>query len=442
MKSVRAFHLPGLAEREATQAIDGTALAVPALNPSDVQQVSARLRSAARELCQESLAARVQRLAHACEKLRDRGPGRWREVLAVSTGLSHAGLDAAWDATFAPIRIETLRAALQAEALDDAALVEHDARLPRQILHVLAGNVLAPTVQMLTRGWLLGAAQWLRPASREPLFAVCVMSELESVAPALAGCTAVVWWPHASASEAAVIRSSDTVTVQGDDSSVEALRQRVERLHPRATFVGYGARWSAALLSEKALTPANARALANEVALFDQQGCLSPTVVFVERSPRIATWCGELARALADLESRMPRGRLTPEARAGLRHWHENARLKRVLRRIDGLWEESILWGVALVSDLASVDSPLDRHVIVNPFDRIEQLDVAMGARLERLQGLAIALDGWSAAARGRALARLNPSRAATVGTLQWPPPMWSQDHKPALASLFTCGRP
>ena len=430
-------HLPGLPHAACRRRILGSTLEVPELDAAAVQQVNAHLRDAARTLRNESVHRRVQRIASASQHLRRRGSARWREALARSTGLSHAGLDAAWEVTFAPLEAEALHAALHGESLDDDVLVAQSARVPRQILHVVAGNVMAPTMQMLVRGWLLGAAQWLRPSSREPLFAACVVAELEEIAPELAACTAVLWWPHASPTEAEVVGASDAVTVQGDDASVTAVRKRVEKLHPDAAFVGFGSRWSAALFSESALTAANARALAHDVALFDQQGCLSPTMVFVERSPHVEGWCAELAKAFGALESSLPRGPLAHEARAALRHWHETTRLKRVLGSVHGFWEGAIRWGVALTPDVESLDTPLDRHVLVVPFDAVEQLSAVLGKRLDRLQGLAVALDGWSADACARALSLLAPSRAAKVGTLQLAPPTWHQDHKPPLTSLF-----
>ena len=436
-----AYHLPGWRGGPATRRIGATTLRVPDLVAVEVESVSSGLRDAARVLRAETLQGRVSRVASVCEQLRRSGPRDWRTALVASTGLSPAGLDAAWDVTFAPLSAEALHEALARESLDDAILAQSSARVPEQILHVLAGNVLAPTVQMLVRGWLLGAAQWLRPASREPLFAACVCAQLDDIAPELAACTAVLWWPHASETEAAVVRASPTITVQGDDASVEGLRLRVGEVRPNATFVGYGSRWSCALLSASALHAANATALVRDVSLFDQQGCLSPTYAFVQRTPQLETWCNELAAAFSALESRMPRGRPSAAARAGLRHWHETTRLKQVLGSVQGFWEDSIRWGVALAAAPDALDTPLDRHLVVVPFDSIQELQDMLAPRARRLQGVAFDLEGWEPALREQALGVMRPSRAAAVGSLQLAPPAWPQDHKPPLGSLWGRGR-
>lgn len=437
MNTLPMFHLPGWTGEELRCRIEGTRVDVPDLAASQVDAVSEQLQNAAGALRMLPINERVQRIADFCDEQRRRGAGEWCRALAASAGLSQQGLDAAWEATFAPVGVASLHAALRAEGLHETRPEELAARLPKQILHVLAGNVLAPTLQTLIRGWLLGTAQWLRPAAREPLFAAAVAARLTQAAPELAACTAVLWWPHASRTESAVVRASDCVTIQGHDDSVATLERRVTELQPRATFVGYGSRWSAALVSAQAQDEARAAALALDVALFDQQGCLSPTLAFVERSPRLRDWCEALARSLAHLETRLPRGPLSETARAGLRHWHETTRLQHVLGAVEGLWEDSITWAVALTSDATLLESPLDRHLVVVPFDQIDEVAAFPEARLRHLQGLAVALDGWEAPARRRALSVLDATRVADIGTLQLAPPEWRQDHKPPLTSLL-----
>ncbi len=129
MKLPTAWHLPGLEPGPPGVNIDGTPLRVPDLDATQVQSVSRRLRQAAKPFRSEPRQVRVERVARACEALRAKGPGAWREALARSAGLSSAGFDAAWDVTFAPLDAVRLTAALAAESLDDRALAERDAEV-------------------------------------------------------------------------------------------------------------------------------------------------------------------------------------------------------------------------------------------------------------------------------------------------------------------------
>jgi hypothetical protein len=286
----------------------------------------------------------------------------------------------------------------------------------------------------------LGAAQWSRPASREPLFAACIAASLSTLAPVLADTLAVLWWPREDVHVAACVLSrAEVVTAHGDDASVEAVRRLAAQHAPAARFVGYGARWSAVVVSRASQTPETARAVARDVALFDQQGCLSPSVILAEHSDALETWCASLAGALRDLEEVLPRGTPSPTARAGLRAWRESMRLRRALGEVREMWESagSTAWCVALMAACRVEDVPLDRHLVVVPFAEVSEIRAALAERLPKLQGLAAALEGWTDEKRSELVALLAPTRVARAGSLQLAPPDWPQDHRPPFGSLL-----
>jgi hypothetical protein len=435
--SIAPFHLPGfeLATARWTRLAD-TTLEIPQLDAGAVAGVWHTLADAAAGWRERTLGERAQRLAAVAAALRSRGPGAWSEWLARSAGLSVEGLAAAWDVTFAPYDLAGLLELLRAEGLDPER--RGDADWPRRIAHVLAGNVLPPTFAMLVRGWLLGAAQWLRPAGREPLFAAALAAQLRDVAPELVSTFAVLWWPHGAETEAAVLAAAEVVTAQGDDASVAALRARTPAVSSGARFCGYGDRWSVALLSRDALTPANAAGVARDVALFDQQGCLSPSLILAEECAALEEWCAALGRGLAAEERQQPRGPRSDVEQAGLRLWRESMRLGIALGTVRGFWESqgSTAWACALLAAGSALpEAALDRHIAVLPFATDAACSVALGARVERLQGVAADLRGWEPARSTALLTLLAPTRIAPPGALQFAPPAWRQDHRAPLGA-------
>ena len=433
---IQSWHLPHVAGADAAprRRLAATPLDVPVLSHAQVERQWEGMDAAAAAWRQQPAAARVERIAAVAAALRAAGPGDAAAWLARSTGLSPAGLAAAWEVTFASCDAPALATAVDAEP---DAIAAGGAR----VLHVMAGNVLPPTWTMLVRGFLVGAPQWLRPAAREPLFAACVAAQLRALAPELAAMLAVSWWPHGdTAVEPHVLAAAAVVTVQGDDASVEAVCRRAADIAPQARCIGFGARWSAAVVARGEQTAATAAALARDVALFDGQGCLSPALVFAEDGAALGDWCAELAAALAEREQVWPRGTLDAATRAALRAWREEARLGWALGSHRGLWESAATsaWAVALQHDLAWPETPLDRHIAVLPFAACEAVRAACGAaRLGRLQGLAVAWESWDAGTRAAWTAALHPTRIAAVGTLQQAPPGWRQDHHAPLASLI-----
>jgi len=410
--------------------------AFPAFSAAGVPVVWSELEVAARAWSARPVEARIEVIAAAATELRRVGPGAHTAVLAQSTGLSAAGVLAAWDATFAPCEAEALRTGVDAEDLWARLATQPSLR----IVHVLSGNVLPASWSMLVRGWLVGAAQWVRPAEREPLFAALIAHHLRRIAPELAATVAITWWPHDDdAVQPAVLGHADTVTAQGDDDSVAALAAAAARWAPKAGFVGYGSRWSAALLSRAAQTRDTAAALAQDVALFDQQGCLSPSLVLAADGPQLESWCDELAAELAANEQRCPRGPLEPRAQAGLRLWRESMQLSVALGQARRLWESNATtaWAVVLMARDHVEDSPLDRHVVVLPCSGPADAARVLGPRLQRLQGLALAAPEWPEPELTGWIDRLRPARVAAPGALQWAPPVWRQDHLPPLGSLL-----
>jgi hypothetical protein len=388
------------------------------------------------------LDARIAILGGAADSLARRGPGPAASTLAASAGLSAEGLAEAWHATFAPWTVRAIADAVAAEDLE--------ARLAKpaghRIVHILAGNVFPATWSMLARGALVGAAQWLRPSSREPLFAVAVAHALLEIAPVLAATFAVAGWPHEADDVAsAVLCDADVVTAQGDDESVALVTATVARLGGAHTrFVGYGARWSAALLSQAAQTSENAARIARDVSLFDQQGCLSPSLVLAEDGERTMAWCAELAVALAARERECPRGAREPVVAAGLRAWRSATETDEALGRVRRLWtsERSTRWAVALLERGHFVTSPLDRHVVVVPFGTPAELEPLVARHPGALQGLACDVRDWRDQDRERVLRALRPTRTSSPGDLQLAPPSWLQDHRSPLATLLPLTSP
>lgn len=445
MKSPALFHIPGrLATEPAWRLLPGTPLRVPELSPKAVGaawETMALHRSRWMEL---SLPERLQRLADLAGNLREEGAGVELEALARSTGLSVAGMEAAWEVTLQPWTASSMATLLERERWGENGLHD-DGRLPQRLVHVLAGNVLPPTWSLMMRGWLLGAAQWLRPSAREPLFAASILRRVAPLEPLLAQMTAVGWWPGATPLGAmdsmgrAVLKKADVVTVHGEDASIEAVATTLQRMEHRARCIGYGSRWSCVLLGEGGLTREIASAVAYDISLFDQQGCLSPTRVYGPPGSRLEEWCGWLAESLAQSQERLPRGEPGDWARTSLRHWMEQMRLRLAQGDMQRLWEskEGTDWSVALSRACEAWSSPLDRHVVVSPAQDASELCNVLGEQVESLQGVGVAPDPSQDRYLLAIVDRLQPTLVQPAGQLQLAPPSWHQDWRAPLRSLL-----
>jgi hypothetical protein len=192
---------------------------------------------------------------------------------------------------------------------------------PRLVAHVLPGNVPALAAGAICLALAMRAAVLVKPGREERAFAPLFAASMAEVDPELAACVAVRYWPGGSGEiEEAAFARADVVEASGGDEAIAALRPRV-----RGRFLGRGGRVSFAAIgreiaAERAALAQAVRGIAEDVSIWDQCGCLSPQVVFVESAPGdgVERAAAALAEALADLARRWPPRRVSLDQQAAI----------------------------------------------------------------------------------------------------------------------------
>ena len=218
---------------------------------------------------------------------------RAREILPTSTGLSPQGVDLALDRC-----LETRPTDLELDWLCQSVPTATRAHV------VLASNVFTAAHRAIALALATAARVEVRPSRREP-----EMTDLLRAADG--GLFRVV--------DELAPSPGDHVWVYGTDETVVALRNELIGgvvLHAHGPGFGVavfqptaedaeGAAWQAA---------AAAQALASDVVLFDQRGCLSPRLAFVCGDSELTReFALALAQELSRLEHTVPRGAVTPD---------------------------------------------------------------------------------------------------------------------------------
>jgi hypothetical protein len=178
------------------------------------------------------------------------------------------------------------------------------------------------------------------------------------------------------------------------------------------------------------------------VAAWDQCGCLSPHVIYVETGGNSSPeeFAQDLAGQLDSIEQTQPRGPLSPVESGAIttrRHFFEvrAAHLGDTL-----LWcsRDSTAWTVVFDSDPRFQSSCLNRFIFVKAVADLELAlqgadairrcvsTVGLAAPEDRAKLLAEQLAGWGA------------SRVCPLGQMQDPPLTWRHDGRPSLADLVT----
>ncbi len=243
----------------------------------------------------------------------------------------------------------------------------------------------------------------------------------------------------------AAFLEADCVAATGSDETIASIAARVR---PPRRFVGHGHRVSVAVLGPAILGGRNlegvAAALALDVALWDQLGCLSPVAAYVVggvSARRGATGAGTVAEAvaaaLAEIETRLPRGRVQREDAAAIAQARSEAEMRAAAgRAVTLLRDASDAFTVVCEADARARSAPLHRFLRVHPVGGVEDLLDALRPLGPHLAG--VALDGFGDVTSdvASALAALGASRICAPGRLQAPPLAWHHDGQPVLLPL------
>jgi hypothetical protein len=387
-------------------------------------------------------------------------------------GVSAATLSRGLDAYLRQLTPENLEGLVtqdlgDARRLDDfsAGVVELRAgrtaiaRGPGLLGHIAAGNLPLPALQSMVIGLLLRSAQFIKCASGASLIPRLFAHSLASTEPKLGSSLELAEWPRGSHHLDEVLFSEvDCLTATGSDEMLEDVRRRVPL---RTRFLPYGHRVSFAYVSSDMLSSYSVKRLVRElgadVSAWNQLGCLSPHLIYVQDDGALSPegLAEQLAAELAKREIEEPRGeiplsesaaiaarRTVYEIRAAAADNVERARVETAFRDLPGgvrLWQSpgSTAWTVVYDADPRFEFSCLNRFIYVKPVHQFaEVLRFAEPIR-HLVSTVAVAAIDHRLTEIARELARWGVPRICPVGRMQEPPFAWRHDGRPALGDLI-----
>jgi hypothetical protein len=379
------------------------------------------------------------------------------EVGPSVTGFQHATLVRGLDAFFSELTRENLHALLvqelgHAHRLDEMSAPAGESRLnhaamargPEMLGHIAAGNIPSPTLLSIVLGLLVRSAQFVKCASGTSFLPRLFAHSLYEADPKLASCLEIAEWRGGeSALEEALFTEADCVTATGSDETLAAIRQRLPR-HVR--FLGYGHRVSFGYIARGVLSGFGTKKLvaraADDVIAWNQLGCLSPHVIYVESGGSLSAqqFAEELSEELKRREADEPRGELPVELAATIAARREVYRVRAAASRETRLWysEGSTAWTVVYEADARFQLSCLNRFVYVKSvLDLGEALRQSESVR-GQVSTVGLAAPDDEARTLATELARWGVTRVCPLGQMQTPPLTWRHDGRPSLGDLIT----
>lgn len=460
---IDAFHLPALPHPptgtwDYGQGEHTARLRIARLDPARLRtQVDALLAARAKHLAERPVDEIVGVIDRVAGRLLDRGDPLRRAAeaaLPVVTGYSAPMIRRVLDRMAADWRAERLWELLRAELGEAEVLDRFRPRAgaagqtrafgPELATHIFSGNVPGVAVTSLIRSLLVKAATLGKTAAGEPLLPALFARGIAEQDPGLGACLAVAYWPGGDTElERVALERAGAVVVYGGAEAVAEVRARTPAT---ARFVGYGHRLSFGVVAREALdgedAPSTAARAALDATLFDQQGCVSPHLFYVEEGGAVAPreWAARFAREMGALESVLPRGALTPSEASAIRQLRGEAEFAQMAgENATELHASSrgTAWTVIFDPDPTFVPSCLNRTVRVKPIADLDAVAARVAPLGALLQTVGVAAPPPRAAAFGATMGRLGASRVVPLGRMAWPPPAWHHDGRPPLGELL-----
>jgi hypothetical protein len=318
-------------------------------------------------------------------------------------------------------------------------------RGPEFLIHIAAGNIPNPTLTGIVFGLLTRSAQFVKCASGASFLPRLFAHSIYEADGKLGACLEIAEWRGGNAAlENALFTEADCVTATGNDETLDSIRKQ---LPLRTRFLGYGHRVSFSFVAGEVLFSSRAKkiitAAANDVVAWNQLGCLSPHVIYVQLSGEVSPehFAQLLAEELEKREASEPRGELPAEHAAAIasrRGIYEVRAAHSPETTQHWCSKDSTAWTVIFESDARFQLSCLNRFVYVKPIaDLMTALQGADSIR-GKVSTVGIAAPEEKISELATQLARWGAMRICPLGQMQNPPLTWRHDGRPALEDLVT----
>ncbi len=310
------------------------------------------------------------------------------------------------------------------------------------ITHIWAGNVPGLPLWSLISGLLVKAGTIGKVSSAEPICASIFAKVLTDMEPRLADCLSIIWWPNEDTQVAShLFRHSDIVLAYGGNTALSDIQTQV----PVTTrFLPHGHKLSFGMVSSSALSVVRAQRVAAQAALdiarYEQQGCYSPHMFYVERGAQVSPqeFAQSLASELAALAHKYPRAPLSLEEASDIASWrqsHEFAMVQNSAVQVLGDKKDPF---VVVYSDapIPLQPSPLNRCVTVVAVDALQDVIPWIAKQRLFLQTAGLATDPETLLRVGDALAQAGVTRICAIGEMTSPAAGWHHDGRFSLIDL------
>lgn len=410
----------------------------PNLSPKALRKISNRLIAAQGRLSDVPVRDIAAWIGAAAARWRDLNDPVRREAegaLPQACGLSKEMVREVLDDLFGQLTEAALLGLLESELGDPAVLDRFRPRKgkegnvrafgPRLITQILPGNILGVSVVSLVCGLLVKSANLLRVSREElPLIALFATS-LKAVWPELGDAVAVLTWDKTREDLThAAFEKADCAIVYGNNTTLAAVRPHIP---VTAKTIFHGHKLSLGVIAREATGVDLAEKAAIDIVLYDQRGCLSPHLYYVESGGAASPhdFAKQLADALRAAAVKWPKGAVSADEAGRIQQLRAALPLKggAVFQS-----EKGVDWTVLFDPDPEFTASPLSRTIWIKPVDDLSDIPPLLVPVGDLVQAVGVAASPERAEALANTLSIIGGCRICAIGDMQRPPLHWHHD--------------
>ena len=315
---------------------------------------------------------------------------------------------------------------------------------PELMAHVTAGVIPNPVITSIVLGLLARSAQFVKCARNTAFLPRLFAHSLYETDPKLGTCLEIVEWEGGDEElETPLFEAADCVTAMGSDETIDAIGAR---LPAKTKYVPYGHRVSFIYVTKAGLEDCNPRVLTeqvvDDVVHWNQAGCLSPHVVYVEKgtTPSPDRFAQLIADEFQRRETEEPRGAIHPKTAALIANRRRLYEIRAAHSKDTLVWssEGSTAWTVVFDNEPRFQKSCAHRFLYVKSVDQLDDViggadevcgkvsSVGLCSSLHETQGIVERFARWGV------------TRVCPVGKMQQPSIAWRHDGRLSLGDLLT----
>jgi len=314
---------------------------------------------------------------------------------------------------------------------------------PEFQVHIGAGNIPNPTLTSMVFGLLLRSAQFVKCGRGAAFLPRLFAHSIYDTDPKIGACLEIADWRGGNLElESALFAEAECVTATGSDETLAVIRSRLP-VHTR--FLGYGQRVSFGFVTKEILAESSQRIVvqaADDIVAWNQLGCLSPHIIYVQEGGRILTedFAELLAKELAQREIASPRGEVAIEESAAIASRRAFYEVRAAHSPDTRHWfsQGSTAWTVVYEADARFQMSCLNRFIYIKPVADVTAMLRAADVVRGKVSTVGLAAMEHQTPEIARQLAHWGVTRICPLGQMQNPPLTWRHDGRPALSDLVT----